>query len=218
MTERKRDPSDPTTDPASSLGRADDGPDPSDELTSTDQTALGGEIEDELLEAEEDVADTEDAEAEAEALAEAEAEEAEAAAGTTGAAGAAGAAGRRFRRPTRAAAAAPSASELAVRVRDRASAVFVLASGATFVGILAYGLLFGAGGALSTTAEPILTDPPLASPSGAVSASPSGSPDASPSGSGSPSPSGSPSASPSGSPASASPSLSPSPTPTPAAS
>ena len=63
---------------------------------------------------------------------------------------------------------APTQSELAVRVTDNASRIFVIATVVIFAAILAFGLLAGTGGLLTTT------PPPTAAPS--VSAAPSASP------------------------------------------
>jgi hypothetical protein len=90
-----------------------------------------------------------------------------------------------------------------LRIRDRASELFVIGAILVFVGIFLYSLAYGRGGALT----PQRTQPPPAS----VSPAPSGAP------SGSPSTSGAPSQSPGSSPAESSvPSLAPSGSPVPA--
>lgn len=109
-------------------------------------------------------------------------------------------------------AAGPSVSERAVHLDDRASALFVLAIVATFVGIFLYGMLAGSSGFFTPlpTETPFVeeTESPSASPSiePSVSASPSvspsgasASPGASPSGSAGASPSATAGASPSAS-------------------
>lgn len=113
------------------------------------------------------------------------------------AAPAAPAARRRERgRPSlRAAPVAPSVSEQAVRVNDRASAVFVLGMVGVFVAILLYGMLFGHSGFVTgllatptPSPTPVVTVSPSASTSPAASESPvvSESPSASPAASTSP--------------------------------
>jgi hypothetical protein len=82
--------------------------------------------------------------------------------------------------------AGPSASEIAVHIDDRISAIFVLAVIAVFIGILLYGLLAGSGGVL-TPPSPSPSPIPSAAPS--ASPSPSAAPSASPSPSAAPSPS-----------------------------
>jgi hypothetical protein len=111
------------------------------------------------------------------------------------------------------AAQAPTPSEIAVKIDDRISALFVIVVVATFAGILLYGMLLGAGGTFtplkSPSPEPSLVAPsesPGASGSSGGSSSPGTS--GSPAASSSPTPSGSPVASPSRSPG-ASPSGSP---------
>ena len=146
-----------------------------------DDTALGAEADDEVLET---------------------------ATGTG--AGAAAARGPRLGgRLGRAPAAALTPSERAVHISDRASQVFVLAATLTFVVILLYALFAGAGGFLTPlpTPTPEVSESPSGSPSvsPSVSVSPSGSASSSPSVSGSGSP---PS---SASPSLAAPSTSPSP-------
>jgi len=79
----------------------------------------------------------------------------------------------------------------ALRIRDRASAAFVILCVAVFAAIIANALLFGVGGAF----RPILTPSPIPQASEAPSASPSTSPGAS----ASPVPSTAPSGSPAGS-------------------
>jgi hypothetical protein len=116
----------------------------------------------------------------------------------------------RGRQPAlRAAPMAPSVSEQAVRVDDRASAVFVLGVVAVFVGILLYGMLFGHAGFLTgllATPTPTEVATPVVSVSPGASESPAGSA-ASPGASGSPAGSASPAGSPAASaPASAAPS------------
>ncbi len=76
---------------------------------------------------------------------------------------------------------APTQSELAVRVTDNASRLFVIATVAVFVAILGFGLLAGNGGLLTATPAP-----PSAAPS--VSVEPSSSGSAEPSASAEPSP------------------------------
>lgn len=78
---------------------------------------------------------------------------------------------------------AATPSEIAVRIDDRISKLFVIAVTGTFVAILAYGLLFGSAGLFT----PLPTPVPSPSPSAGASASPSAS--ASPAPSPSPSPS-----------------------------
>jgi hypothetical protein len=91
------------------------------------------------------------------------------------------------RRPTAPAQRAPSPSEIAVHVREDWSKAFVIVTGAVFIGILLYGMLFGHGGFFTPipTPTPAATEAPSASPSAEPSAS--GSPAASPSTSASPS-------------------------------
>jgi hypothetical protein len=109
---------------------------------------------------------------------------------------------RRTRSFGRSAPARPAtASETAVRVDDRVSAVFVVATVVVFALILLNGIVAGRGGFLT----PIATPTPVPS----LSAAPSGSPSAAPSASGSVVPSASPSA-PASLAASASPVASPS--------
>jgi hypothetical protein len=109
---------------------------------------------------------------------------------------------RRDRSAAKAAPLAPSVSQQAVRVNDRASAIFVLAIVAMFAGIVVWALLFGYGGFVSDllpTPTPAPTAVPTAVPSAspAASGSPAASPAASPSAAASPSVGASPSAAPS---------------------
>jgi hypothetical protein len=93
----------------------------------------------------------------------------------------------------------PTQSELAVRVTDNQSRIFVIATVVVFVAILAFGVFAGRGGVLTPrptpTPVPSLTAPPSAAPSG--SAAPSASAAASESPAASASPSAAASASPS---------------------
>jgi hypothetical protein len=77
--------------------------------------------------------------------------------------------------PVTAPSAAPATtpSERAVHIDDRASQIFVIAVTATFLGVLLYGMLAGAGGFFT----PVRSPSPTASqePSSSASASPSGS-------------------------------------------
>ena len=98
-----------------------------------------------------------------------------------------------------------TASDIAVHIDDRASAIFVIGVIAIFVLIFANAVVLGKGGLLT----PLPTRAPIASPAPVPSASPAGS--AVPSASASPAASGSASASPN---ASASPAASASPSPT----
>jgi 2-oxoglutarate dehydrogenase E2 component (dihydrolipoamide succinyltransferase) len=117
---------------------------------------------------------------------------------------------RRGRAPAPTKAAAPSVSEQAVRVSDRASAVFVIGVTGVFVAMLLYGMLLGHGGfvtdALATprptkaptpvptvTAAPSASAPASAAPSASSAAS--AAPSASAAASAAPSPSPAPSAS-----------------------
>ncbi len=65
---------------------------------------------------------------------------------------------------------APTQSELAVRVKDDASRFFVLGTVAIFVVILAYGLLAGTGGFLTTTPAPTAAPSVSVEPSASASA------------------------------------------------
>jgi uncharacterized membrane protein YfcA len=69
---------------------------------------------------------------------------------------------------------APTQSELAVRVTDNASRIFVIATVIVFVAILAFGLLGGGGGFLTTTPAPTVEPSVTVAPS--VSAEASASP------------------------------------------
>jgi hypothetical protein len=105
---------------------------------------------------------------------------------------------------------APTPSELAVRVKDPASTIFVVGTAVVFIGILLYGLLLGEGGTLtpiptpgptpSITAEPSGSGSPAPSVSSAPSASVAPSASATPVASQSAAPSATPSAQPSASP------------------
>jgi hypothetical protein len=66
---------------------------------------------------------------------------------------------------------APTQSELAVRVTDNASRVFVIGTVVIFVSILLWGLIGGTGGFLTTTPAPTVA--PTVSVAPSVSASPS---------------------------------------------
>jgi hypothetical protein len=94
-----------------------------------------------------------------------------------------------------------------LRIKDRASAVFVLVAVGVFALILLNGLVLGHGGFFAPLPTP--TPTPILTPGPSPTAAPSGSPAAS----GSPSASGSPAASGSASP-SATPEVTPAPTPT----
>lgn len=80
---------------------------------------------------------------------------------------------------------APTQSELAVRVTDNSSRIFVIATVAIFVAILGYGLVGGVGGFLTTTPAPSAAPSVSAAPSESVvpslSATPSTEPIPSPS-------------------------------------
>jgi hypothetical protein len=71
---------------------------------------------------------------------------------------------------------APTPSELAVRVNEPWSKIFVLASVAVFVGILLYGMLGGKGGFLTPIATPTPVPTATASPSVAPSPTEAASP------------------------------------------
>ena len=160
---------------------------------------------------EEDEADDED-ELEDEADDEQElADEATAPVGAAAAAGAAAADTRRAPRgtPPRKTTAAPTVSEQAVRVDDRASAIFVLGVVGVFVAIFVLALLFGYGsffGNVFKGATPVPTIEVTAAPSESAAASPSASVSIAPSESVAASPAASQSAAPSASPAAPSPS------------
>jgi hypothetical protein len=66
---------------------------------------------------------------------------------------------------------APTQSELAVRVTDNLSRVFVIGTVAVFVAILAWGLLGGSGGILTATPAPTATPSVSAAPSESLEAS-----------------------------------------------
>lgn len=68
-------------------------------------------------------------------------------------------------RPTAGPAIAPSASEIAVHIDDRISAIFVLGAIAVFTAILLLGVVAGTGGLLTPLATPIPIVSPSASPS-----------------------------------------------------
>jgi hypothetical protein len=178
---------------------------PADSAETADDAAAEAESDEAADAEDEDEADYDDEE---------EADETPVVAPARGGRGGAAAAGRT-------APAGPSVAERAVHLEDRASAIFVLAIVATFVGILLYGMLAGGAGFFTPlptpsptpTEEPIPSESPSGSPSASPSTSPAASPSGSPGASGSGAPSGSPGASPSGSPG-ASPSAAPSAAPT----
>ncbi|HEY5496260.1 MAG TPA: hypothetical protein VIK16_06335 [Candidatus Limnocylindrales bacterium] len=95
----------------------------------------------------------------------------------------------------------PTASDIAVHIDDRASAIFVIAAIAIFVLIFLNALVLGKGGLLTpiATAAPVVIAPAASvEPSASASPAASASPGASAPASGSPAPSASPAASPSG--------------------
>ena len=75
---------------------------------------------------------------------------------------------------------APTPSEVATRVTDPASRIFVIGSVVIFVAILIFGMVGGNGGLLTTTPSPTLR-PVLVSPAPSASAAPSPTAVASPS-------------------------------------
>jgi hypothetical protein len=83
--------------------------------------------------------------------------------------------------------AAPTPSEVAVRIQDRASQIFVGAVVAVFAGILLYGLILGSGGLLTPRPTPRPT--PVATPASSAAPSASAAPSVSPAPSGSEAPS-----------------------------
>src|SRR5438093_574286 len=110
--------------------------------------------------------------------------------------------GRRDRAPKAARTVTPATIiDPSIKVTDRPSQIFVIATVLVFVGIFLYGALAGTGGFFTPYVAPTPSPSPIATPSPSIA--PSGSPAAS----GSPSASGSPAASaaPSGSPAAGSP-------------
>ncbi|HEU0243973.1 MAG TPA: hypothetical protein VFQ75_08715 [Candidatus Limnocylindrales bacterium] len=207
MTDEERDPesaagAEGTTDQPAEEAATEvvESPVAADEPAADEQADETDEAEP-LDEADEDEAEDEDEEDELE-------DEAAAPVGAAAAAGAAAATGaRRTPRgtPPRKATAAPTVSEQAVRVDDRASAIFVVGVVGVFVAIFVLALLFGYGslfGNVFKGATPVPTIEVTAAPSGSAAASPSASASAAPSVSVAPSasPAASPSAEPSPSP------------------
>ena len=84
---------------------------------------------------------------------------------------------------------APTQSELAVRVTDNQSRIFVIATVVVFVGILAFGIFGGVGGVLTPRPTPTPVPSLTAAPSASAGASESLAPSASPSAAASASPS-----------------------------
>jgi len=119
---------------------------------------------------------------------------------------------------------APTASDIAVHIDDRASAIFVIAAIAIFVLIVLNALVLGKGGLLTpiATSAPVVIAPAASvEPSASASPAASASPGASAPASATPSASANPSAGASGSPAASAspvPSASPTPSASPAAS
>jgi hypothetical protein len=76
---------------------------------------------------------------------------------------------------------APTQSELAVHVTDMASRIFVIVTVVVFAAILAFGIVAGHGGLLTTTPAPSATPSESAEPSASASAGTSVAPSAEPS-------------------------------------